>query len=454
MPTIEELRKTRIEKLEVLKRGDKDPFPSNVKRDYNVRAILENYWLWKLTKKEFYLAGRIRSIRIHGQAAFLDLEDESGKIQCFLNPKDLKNRNSYKEFLSDFDIGDFVEIKGNVFKARQGEKTVRAREIKMITKALRPLPEKWHGLKDVEERYRKRYLDLLMNGDVKKNFLIRLEIFKKLRKIFDRLGFVEVETPVLQLTPGGATAQPFKTRLNALDLDLYLRIAPELYLKQLLIGGFEKIYEIGRNFRNEGMDAHHNPEFTMLEAYIAYKDATYLKTFLQNVLRALIKDLNSGSLIITYEKNIIDFSKPFAEKKYGDLIKEFSDLDIAKKTLIQPTFVVGFPRELLPLAKTLENNPEIADAFQIFIGGLELVKAFTELNNPLEQRGRFEEQERLREKGDEEAQRLDEDFLEALEYGMPPCAGFGMGIDRLAALLTNSHTLREIIFFPTMRPKE
>jgi len=202
------------------------------------------------------------------------------------------------------------------------------------------------------------------------------------------------------------------------------------------------------------MDAHHNPEFTMLEAYIAYKDATYLKTFLQNVLRALIKDLNSGSLIITYEKNIIDFSKPFAEKKYGDLIKEFSDLDIAKKTLIQPTFVVGFPRELLPLAKTLENNPEIADAFQIFIGGLELVKAFTELNNPLEQRGRFEEQERLREKGDEEAQRLDEDFLEALEYGMPPCAGFGMGIDRLAALLTNSHTLREIIFFPTMRPKE
>ncbi len=347
-----------------------------------------------------------------------------------------------------------MEIKGNVFKARQGEKTVRVREIRMAAKALRPLPEKWHGLKDVEERYRKRYLDLLMNGDVKKNFLVRSEIFKKLRKIFDRLGFVEVETPVLQLIPGGATARPFKTRLNALDLDLYLRIAPELYLKQLLIGGFEKIYEIGRNFRNEGMDAHHNPEFTMLEAYVAYKDSAYLKTFLQNVLRALIKDLNSGSLIITYEKNLIDFSKPFVEKTYDNLIKEFSDMDTAKKTLIQPTFVTGFPKELLPLSKTLENDAKTADAFQIFVGGLELVKAFTELNNPLEQRERFEEQERLREKGDEEAQRFDEDFLEALEYGMPPCAGFGIGIDRLAALLTNSHTLREIIFFPTMRPKE
>ncbi|MFH1392887.1 MAG: amino acid--tRNA ligase-related protein [Patescibacteria group bacterium] len=454
MPTIEELRKIRIQKLEALKSGAQNPFPNSIKRDCDVRTILSNYWLWKLIRKEFYLAGRIKSIRIHGQAAFFDLEDESGKIQCFLNPRDLENEKSYKEFLSDFDIGDFVEIGGIVFKARRGEKTVRVREMRMIAKALRPLPEKWHGLKDVEERYRKRYLDLLMNRDVKRNFLVRSEIVKKLRKIFDCFGFVEVETPVLQLAPGGATARPFKTRLNALDLDLYLRIAPELYLKQLLIGGFEKIYEIGRNFRNEGMDAHHNPEFTMLEAYVAYKDSVYLKTFLQNVLRILIKDLNSGSLIITYEKNLIDFSKPFAEKTYDDLIKEFGDMDTAKKTLIQPTFVIGFPKELLPLSKTLENDSETADAFQIFIGGLELVKAFTELNDPLEQRRRFEEQERLREKGDEEAQRLDEDFLEALEYGMPPCAGFGLGIDRLAALLTNSHALREIIFFPTMKPKE
>jgi len=453
MPTIEELRKIRIQKLEVLKSGNKNPFPSSVKRDCNIQTILENYWLWKLIRKEFYLVGRIKSIRIHGQAAFFDIDDESGKIQCFLNPKDLKNKDSYKEFLSDFDIGDFVEVRGIVFKAGRGEKTVLVREIRMVAKALRPLPEKWHGLKDVEERYRKRYLDFLMNKDVKDNFLIRSEIIKKLRKIFNYAGFTEVETPVLQLTPGGATAKPFKTHLNALDLDLYLRIAPELYLKRLIIGGFEKIYEIGRNFRNEGIDAHHNPEFTMLEVYIAYENSIYLKTFLQSILKTLIKNLNSGSLIITYEKNLIDFSKPFAEKTYGDLIKEFGDIDIAKKTLIQPTFVTGFPKEFLPLSKTLESDSKTADAFQVFVGGLELVKAFTELNDPLEQRERFEEQERLREKGDEEAQRLDEDFLEALEYGMPPCAGFGMGIDRLAALLTNSHTLREIILFPTMKPK-
>ncbi|MDO8443624.1 MAG: amino acid--tRNA ligase-related protein [Candidatus Azambacteria bacterium] len=453
MPTIEELRKTRIEKLEALKNGNKNPFPNSVRRDSDVRKILESYWLYKLLRKEFHLTGRIMSMRIHGQAAFFDLKDESGKIQCFLNPRDLKDKNAYADFVSNFDIGDFVEVKGNVFKAKRGEKTIRVRKIRMAAKSLRPLPEKWHGLKDVEERYRKRYLDLLMNDEVKKNFLIRSEIIKKLRKIFDCSGFVEVETPILQLAPGGATARPFKTRLNALDLDLYLRIAPELYLKQLLVGGFEKIYEIGRNFRNEGMDAHHNPEFTMLEAYIAYKDSAYLRIFLENILRTLIKD-STGSLTITYEKNLIDFFKPFAEKTYEDLIKEFGDIDTAKKTLIQPTFVTGFPKELLPLAKTLENDPKTADAFQIFIGGLELVKAFTELNNPLEQRGRFEEQERLREKGDEEAQRLDEDFLESLEYGMPPSAGFGLGIDRLSALLTDSHTLREIILFPTMRPKE
>ncbi len=454
MPTIEELRKIRIQKLEVLKDGDKNQFPSDIRRDCNVQTALDNYWFWKLIGKIFYLAGRIKSIRIHGQAAFFDLEDESGKIQCFLNPRDLENEKSYTNFVTNFDIGDFVEIKGSVFKANRGEKTIRVKKIRMAAKALRPLPEKWHGLKDIEERYRKRYLDLLMNGEVKKNFLVRSEIVKTLRKTFDRLGFAEVETPVLQLTPGGATAKPFKTRLNALDLDLYLRIAPELYLKRLLVGGFEKIYEIGRNFRNEGIDAHHNPEFTMLEAYIAYKNSSYLKNFLQELLRTLVKELNSGNFTITYENNTIDFSKPFAEKAYGDLIKKFGDIDIAKKTLIQPTFVTGFPKELLPLSKTMENDPETADAFQIFTGGLELVKGFTELNNPLEQRMRFEEQERLREGGDEEAQRLDEDFLEALEYGMPPCVGFGLGIDRLSALLTNSHTLREIILFPTMKPKE
>ncbi len=445
MPTLEELRKTRIQKLEALKADHKNPYPSDTKRDFQVRTVLNKFWLWQLTKKEFYLAGRIKSIRIHGQIAFFDLEDESGKIQCFLNPS---------APLADFDIGDFIEIKGSVFKTKQGEKTVRIREIKMIAKTLRPLPEKWHGFKDVEERYRKRYLDLLMNPEIREKFLIRSRILSELRNFFENNGFVEFETPVLQPIPGGAAAKPFKTHHNALNLDLYLRVAPELYLKRLLVGGFEKVYEIGRNFRNEGMDAHHNPEFTMLEAYIAYKNSSYLKIFLQDFFRYLVKKLNDNNLIIIYEDNSIDFSRPFEEKKYDDLIKEFGDLDLAKKTLIQPTFVSGFPKELLPLSKTFEKDSSKADAFQIFIGGLELVKAFTELNDPIEQRKRFEEQEMLREKGDEEAQRFDEDFLEALEYGLPPCAGFGIGIDRLAALLTNSHTLREIILFPTMKPKE
>ncbi len=457
MPTLEELRKTRIQKLEALKADHKNPYPSDTKRDFQVRTVLNKFWLWQLTKKEFYLAGRIKSIRIHGQAAFFDLEDNSGKIQCFLNPKDLSasgGKKSYNEFLADFDIGDFIEIKGSVFKTKQGEKTVRIREIKMIAKTLRPLPEKWHGLKDVEERYRKRYLDLLMNPEVKEKFLIRSRILNELRNFFENNGFVEFETPVLQPIPGGAAAKPFKTHLNALNLDLYLRVAPELYLKRLLVGGFEKVYEIGRNFRNEGMDAHHNPEFTMLEAYIAYKNSSYLKIFLRDFFRHLVKKLNDNNLIIIYEDNSIDFSRPFEEKNYDDLIKEFGDLDLAKKKLIQPTFVSGFPKELLPLSKTLEKDSSKADSFQIFIGGLELVKAFTEENDPIEQCKRFEEQEMLREKGDEEAQRFDEDFLEALEYGLPPCAGFGIGIDRLTALLTNSHTLREIILFPTMKPKE
>ena len=457
MPTLEELRKTRIQKLEALKADHKNPYPSDTKRDFQVRTVLNKFWLWQLTKKEFYLAGRTKSIRIHGQAAFFDLEDDSGKIQCFLNPKDLSasgGKRSYNEFLADFDIGDFTEIKGSVFKTKQGEKTVRIREIKIIAKTLRPLPEKWHGLKDVEERYRKRYLDLLMNPEIREKFLIRSRILNELRNFFENNGFVEFETPILQPIPGGAAAKPFKTHLNALNLDLYLRVAPELYLKRILVGGFEKVYEIGRNFRNEGMDAHHNPEFTMLEAYIAYKDSSYLKIFLRDFFRYLVKKLNNNNLTIIYEDNSIDFSRPFEEKNYDDLIKEFGDLDLAKKNLIQPTFVSGFPKELLPLSKTLKKDSSKADTFQIFIGGLELVKAFTELNDPIEQRQRFEEQEKLREKGDEEAQRFDEDFLEALEYGMPPCAGFGIGIDRLAALLTNSHTLREIILFPTMRPKD
>ena len=427
MPTLEELRQTRIEKLENIKAGNKNPYPAKIRRDFEIKKILDKFWFWRLTKKEFYLVGRIKTQRIHGKVAFFDLEDASGKIQCFLNPAD---------YLLNYDIGDFAEVKGSVFKTKKGEKTLRVSEARIIVKSLLPLPEKWHGLKDVEERYRKRYLDLLMNKEAKEKFLVRSNIIKKLRNFLDERDFDEFETPMLQAISGGATARPFKTHLNALDMDLYLRVAPELYLKRLLVGGFEKVYEIGRNFRNEGMDAAHNPEFTMLEAYIAYKNSDYLKTFLQELFRYL------------------GFDQPWQEKDYDDLIKKYGDFNIAKKNLIQPTFVNGFPAETLPLSKKLEKNPKKADAFQVIIGGLELVKAFTEQNDPIEQRERFEEQEKLREGGEEEAQRLDEDFLESLEYGMPPCAGFGLGIDRLAMLLTNSHTAREIILFPTMKPKE
>lgn len=453
MPTLEELRQTRFKKLKNIRAGKKNPYPAQIKRDYIIREVLDKFWLWRLTKKEFYLVGRIKTQRIHGQAAFLDLEDGSGKIQCFLSPADLTDKKSYDEFLADYDIGDFVEIKGSVFKTKKGERTIRIRKFRMISKSLRPLPEKWHGLKDTEERYRKRYLDLLMNKEVRDRFLKHSLIIKEIRNWLDFQGFTEFETPMLQTIPGGATARPFKTHLNALDIDLYLRVAPELYLKRLLVGGFEKIYEIGRNFRNEGMDATHNPEFTMLEVYIAYKDSDYLRNFIPKLFEHLIKKLNNGNSIIEYENSRIDFNKPWQEKDYDKLIKEYGDFDIAKKNLIQPTFVTGFPVELLPLSKKMEKDPSKADAFQVFISGLELVKAFAEQNDPIEQHKRLEEQEILRENG-EEAQRLDEDFLEALEYGMPPAAGFGMGIDRLALLFTNSHAVRETILFPTMRLKD
>ena len=443
MPTIEELRHVRIKKLENLKGAGKNSYPITVKRTGSISFIFKKFWFWNLFKKKFYIVGRIRNTRVHGKAAFFDIEDNSGKIQCFLTFHDFSN----------LDIGDFVEVGGKFFRTKAGEKTIKVDSLRVITKSLRPLPEKWHGLKDVEERYRKRYLDLLMSSEVKEKFFKRSVIIKELRNFFSDRGFNEFETPMLQLMPGGATARPFKTHLNALDLDLYLRIAPELFLKRLLVGGYEKIFEIGRDFRNEGMDATHNPEFTMLEAYIAYKDTSSLKTFIKEMFQHLIGKLNGGNLEIEYGGKKINFMN-WEEKNYDDLINEFGDLDIAKKNIIQPTFVSGFPANVLPLSKTLENNADKADAFQVFAGGLELIKAFSEQNDPLEQRRRFEEQEKLRAKGEEEAQRLDEDFIEALEYGMPPAAGFGLGIDRLTMLLTNSHTAREIILFPTMRPKE
>lgn len=447
---LEDIRNERIKKLEKIKSWGQDPYPAQTRRTHLVGEVLSKFSNLAKAKKKVRIAGRLMAKREHGGSAFFDLKDETGKIQLYFKKDALGD--DYEKALEVLDIGDFLETEGKLFKTKKGEETIEISDWVILTKSLRPLPEKWHGLQDVEERFRKRYLDLLMNTEVRERFELRSKIIYHLREFLKKNDFLEVETPILQTIPGGAMARPFKTHLNALNLDLYLRIAPELYLKELLVGGFEKVYEIGRIFRNEGIDAVHNPEFTMVEGYIAYQDSQYLRNFLRQLLESVVAKINNGRVVV-YEDKSIDFSKPFKEVSYDELVKESGDFDVAKKNLIQPTFVFGFPSEKLPLAKAEAKNPKRADAFQLIVGGIELVKAFSEQNNPLVQKERFLEQEKLRGAGDEEAQRLDENFIEALEYGMPPACGFGMGIDRLAAVLTNSHSLREIILFPTLKPK-
>jgi lysyl-tRNA synthetase class 2 len=386
-------------------------------------------------------------------------------------------------------MGDFIEIKGVLFKTKKGEKTIEAQDFQILTKSLLPLPEKWHGLKDVEDRYRKRYLDLIFNSEVKKNFETRSEIVREIRNFLERNGFLEVETPILQAIYGGAAAKPFKTHLNALNIDLYLRISLELYLKKLIVGGFEKVYEIGKCFRNEGIDKSHNPDFTMLEFYWAYADYRDLMRFTEEMLKSLAKKIG-GSLKVEWKGKVIDFKTPWTKIEFAQLLKKETGINIEeihlealkkeaeklgikvgkgegkteiadeiyKKTcrdkIWNPTFIIHHPLGTKPLAKSFEKNPKKLANFQLVVAGWELINAFSELNDPLEQRKRFEEQEKMYKKGFQEAQRMDEGFLEALEYGMPPTAGFGMGIDRLVALFTDSHSLREVILFPTMKPKK
>ena len=448
--SLEEIRQERIKKLEKLRSLGINSYPAQTNRTHSVAEALKKFLALVKNKKKIRMAGRLMAKREHGGSAFFDLKDETGKIQIYFK-KDILG-DEYEKALEVLDVGDFLEAGGKLFKTKKGEATLEITEWIMLVKSLRPLPEKWRGLQDTEERFRRRYLDLLMNKDVRERFEMRSKIIRHLREFLDKKDFFEVETPILQIIPGGATARPFKTHLNALNLDLYLRIAPELYLKELLVGGFEKIYEIGRIFRNEGIDAVHNPEFTMLEGYIAYQDSGYLRSFLRQMLEKAVRKVNNSPVAV-YEEKSIDFSKPFKEIFYDELIKESGDFDIAKKSLIQPTFISGFPDEKLPLAKAEAKNLKKADAFQVIAGGIELIKAFSEENDPLVQRERFLEQQKLRETGDEEAQRLDENFLEALEYGMPPACGFGIGVDRLAMLLTDAKNIREVVLFPTLKPK-
>ncbi len=491
---IDEIKKFRLEKLASLKKAGILAYPETTKRTHPITVVLADFKKLAKAKKQVILVGRIKSQRGHGGATFLDIEDGStslttgGKIQGFLK-KDGLGEKSYQFFIDNFDIGDFVELRGTLFETKRGEKTIEVADYKILAKSLLPLPEKWHGLQDIEERFRKRYLDLIFSPEVKKKFETRSQIIKEIRNFLEKEGFLEVETPVLQPLYGGATARPFKTHLNALDVDLYLRISPELYLKRLLVGGFEKVYEIGKCFRNEGLDRQHNPDFTMLEFYWAYSNYKDLMQFTEKLFSDLLKKI-FNSLKIKYEEREIDFKTPWDRVEYNVLFKKYAKIDLdeintealrkkAKEMLglevkggkaeiadeiykkfcrpkiWQPTFIINHPTGSAPLAKQLEKNPSKLARFQLVAaGGIELANAFSELNDPIEQRQRFEAQEKiLKEEGFDEAQRLDEDFIEALSYGMPPAAGFGLGIDRLAALLTDSHSLREVILFPTMKPK-
>jgi len=486
MASIDELRKIRLKKLEVIKKAGILAYPEKTKRTHKISEALASFNSLAKTKKEIILVGRIKSLREHGGSTFLHIEDGTDRIQAYFR-KDRIGERRYKFFLDNFDIGDFIEIRGVLFKTKKGEKTIEASDFKLLAKSLRPLPEKWHGLQDVEERFRKRYLDLIFNQGVKKKFELRSKIVKEIREFLEKEGFLEVETPILQMIYGGAKANPFKTHLNALDLDLYLRIAPELYLKRLLVGGFEKIYEIGRVFRNEGIDRSHNPDFTMLEFYWVFADYKDMMKLTEKMFEGLLKKL-FGGLKTKYEGREINFKTPWPRVEFSELIRKHTKINLeeintealkkeAKKLgldakgekaeiadeiykkicrpkIWEPTFIIHHPLGAFPLAKQDEKNPRQTANFQLVAADFELVNAFSELNDPIEQRKRFEEQEKIFKSGFEEAQRMDEDFIEALEYGLPPAAGFGMGIDRLVALLTDSHSLREVILFPTMRPKQ
>ncbi|MBR1778893.1 MAG: lysine--tRNA ligase, partial [Clostridia bacterium] len=439
--------------------------------------------------KDVKIAGRIMNWRDMGKAAFLDIHDRSGRIQIYLRVDDIGNENF--DELSKWDIGDIIAVEGFVFRTKRGEISIHAKKLKLLSKSLLPLPDKFHGLRDTDLRYRQRYVDLIVNPEVKNAFINRSKIIKTIREYLDALGFVEVETPILNVIPGGAAARPFLTHHNTLDLDLYLRIAPELYLKRLIIGGMEKVYEIGRLFRNEGMSVKHNPEFTSIELYEAYTDYNGMMDHAESIINKSAKAVHDSD-IIDYQGEKLDLSKPFARITMIDAVKNVTGVDFAEfagddskareiaknlnveignkkswgeilnlifeekveQTLVQPTFICDYPVEVSPLTKRKHDNPLLTERFELFIARREIANAYSELNDPLDQRERFIHQMKMRDAGDEEANMIDEDFLTALEYGMAPTGGLGIGIDRLVMLLTDSASIRDVIIFPTMKPKD
>ena len=469
-----------------MQKEGKDPFAiTKYKKTHTSKQIIDHYD--ELEGQEVTVAGRMMAKRIMGKASFCHIQDGEGKIQSYVSVNDL-GEESYQQFKED-DIGDIIGIKGFVFKTKTGEISIHAKEVTLLSKSLRPLPEKYHGLKDTELRYRQRYVDLIMNPEVRDTFIIRSKIISKIRRILDEKGYLEVETPILNTISGGATAKPFITHHNTLDMDMYLRIATELNLKRLIVGGYEKVYEIGRIFRNEGMDIRHNPEFTSIEFYAAYQDYHDMMDICEEIFVGTAKEV-LGTTKITYQGMDIDLTPSWKRVTMIDSIKEVTGVDFntiqtdeeavklarerglevdpiketrgdvislffdeyVEKTLIQPTFIYEYPVEISPLAKRSKMDPRLTERFELFIGGREYGNAFSELNDPIDQYERFKKQVEAREAGDEEAGMMDEDFVMALEYGMPPTGGIGIGIDRLIMLLTDSASIRDVLLFPTMKP--
>ncbi|UCG77485.1 MAG: lysine--tRNA ligase [Nitrospirota bacterium] len=491
MEDTNELIQQRKQKLEALKELGIEPYGKPFDFTAYTADILgefEKIDAESLAKQEknVTIAGRIMAMRNFGKAAFAHIQDNTGKIQVYFKKDVLGDRF---KLLKKLDIGDIVGCTGVLFRTKTDELTIEISGFELLSKSLRPLPEKWHGLRDIEQRYRQRYVDLIVNPSVKDTVKKRSQIIKAIRDYLEKEGFIEVETPMMQQIPGGATAKPFKTHHNALDIDLYLRIAPELYLKRLIVGGFEKVFELNRNFRNEGISTKHNPEFTMLEFYIAYKDYNYLMTFTEGLFEYMARKV-VGSLNIPYGNDTIDLTPPWpriplydaltdkgvpenilrdrkkafewaknngvdvkAEDSLGKIIDEIFSEKV-EPSLIQPTYIIDYPIELSPLAKRKKDDSGLVERFELFIAAREIVNAFSELNDPADQRERFLQQVEDKERGDDEAHWMDEDYVRALEYGMPPAAGEGIGIDRLVMLLTNAPSIRDVIIFPQLKPEK
>jgi len=491
-----ELRKIRYQKVEELRNMDYEPYPFEFPRSHTTNDILEKFD--DLEGDSVSIPGRITSLRKMGRASFANISDMYGKIQIYVR-EDKIGKDEYDMFRL-LDIGDFVGVEGEVFRTRSNEKSILVTDLKLLSKSLRPLPivkEKveanqhvvYDKFSDVELRYRQRYVDLVVNPDVRDVFIKRSKIIDSMRNFMNEQGFLEVETPILQPIYGGAFARPFVTHHNTLNVDLYLRIANELYLKRLIVGGFDGVYEFGKDFRNEGMDRFHNPEFTSMELYVAYKDYNWMMELVENMVSTVAEIVN-GATKVTFQDKTIDLKPPWTRIKMFDAIKEKTDYDLYGKTeedvqkigknldidvnslpnkgkiieeifevyvephLVEPTFIIDFPIEISPLAKKHREDPNLVERFEPYIFGREIGNAFSELNDPIDQRKRFEMQMENKKQGDDEAQVLDEDYIRALEYGMPPTAGLGIGIDRLVMILTNSSSIRDVIFFPQMRPEQ